>query len=154
VVDRKGLPVPELRGISIQNFATICNAVSRHGTSKVGYAATEHGTVTEYRWDALGIPLLFKSTSDHMYNGYRIRYSLSGNDWRIECFGGMFPPQPHTNLWDAPYDKVHMNHIRNNPKERHIFGFNLYRDEESYLHDMAILRLMLPMWEMADDHHK
>jgi len=139
---------PELKGLSIEDFAVIANAIIAYGTE----TSKRH-----YEWEPiLGIPLVFRVSDEYYYQGYKLRYHLSckggGGYWRVECAGSMFPPgnTTHGQGWynNAPYAHVELDCVRGrNNKGRYIFGFNLWCNEEAYTRDMAVIRLMVEGWQ-------
>jgi len=153
-VSRHGAPDRVLGGISIQDFATICNAVTREGVRvKDGFVYCTNGKSHAFEAVFMGIPLRFEARRDYVYNGYPLCYRLSGNGWTMECSGSTFPPgntvKGEGRFDMAPFDNVNFLYLRSN-KERYIFGFRIReRDEDRYLEDMALIKMMIPMWEPA-----
>lgn len=136
-----------LKGLSIEDFAVIANAIIANGketSSKI------------YEWEPIfGIPLVFRVSDEYYYQGYKLRYHLScrsGNGhWRVECCGSMFPPgnTVHGQGWynNAPRAHVELDYIKARGKRgRYIFGFDLCYGEEAYTADMAVIRLMVEEW--------
>lgn len=153
-VARQGAPDPILKGISIRDFATICNAIYREGKrAKEGFVYCTNGKSHAFEASLMGVELRFEARRDYTYNGYALCYRLSGKGWLMECSGSTFPPgntvkgEGHYNL--AAFDLVRFDYLRGN-KDRCIFGFRLGGpDQDRYRADMSLVKLMIPMWEAA-----
>ncbi len=135
------VPDEALHGLPIKQFAAICNAVITNGVQQ-DRDIHRHC----YVWSPMELYLQFFIADKFHYNGYGLRYALNGKDWHMLCCASMFPPgntekgQGWYNL--SASEHVEMAYARGS-KGRHIFGFELWGNEDAYKRDMSIVRLLI-----------
>jgi hypothetical protein len=155
----EGAGDPVLEGPSIKQIAMICNAVCLSGEEVEGpYVYTMGGYSRAFESNLMGIKLRFEVKRDYMENGYTLSYRLHGDGWYLQFVGSNFPPgntqRGQGHYYDRAFDEVEWAYLCGGNRSRFIFGFKVRGSggyetyEDSYRREMAILRLMIPLWEV------